>query len=171
MHFSSDMISGTLVNYFTHCRRQAWLFNFGLHLEDTSDAVRKGKWIDRNTFKREKEVEISGERIKADFIDKNRSPIEVHEVKSSKSPRKDHEMQMGFYLERLKAKGVEAVGIIHYPEINRIIRVNLENKKSELEALLSEIVFTMNGECPPRLPLKFCKGCAFFDFCYSIEEN
>ena len=171
MPFSYERISGTLINYFEHCHRQAWLFNLGLHLEDSSNAVQKGIWIDKNTFIREKEVEILGERIKADFINENQTPIEVHEVKASKIPRKDHEFQMGFYLQKLKAKGVEAVGIIHYPEVNKIVRVNLEKIKPDLDATLDAIVLTMNGSCPPRLPMKSCKGCAFYEFCYSIEED
>jgi CRISPR-associated exonuclease Cas4 len=167
MPFSSDRISGTLVNYYLHCHRQAWLFNMGLHVEDLSDSVKKGKWIDRSTFTRKKEIEIAGEHIKADFIDENRSPVEVHEVKASKFPRKDHEFQMGFYLHKLREKGVDAVGIIHYPEINEIIKVNLDDIGTELNKVLEELVSEMNGNCPPRLSFKLCKGCAFSEFCYA----
>lgn len=169
MPFSYDRISGTLVNYYLHCHRQAWLHNIGLHVEDLSDKVKNGKWIDRNTFTRKSEIEIAGERIEADFIDENKSPIEVHEVKASKLPKKDHEFQIGFYLRKLSEKGVNAVGIIHYPEINRIIRVNLDDIKMELDKVIEEMILAMNGDCPPRLPFKLCKGCAFSEFCYSIE--
>lgn len=168
-NFSSDNISGTLVNYYSHCPRQAWLHCNGLHVEDFSDKVKTGRWIDQNTFKRKKEVELSGERIKADFIDESKSPIEVHEVKASSIPKKDHELQVGFYLKRLKMKGVDAVGFIHYPKINKTQKVEFDVIKDKIEKLLIEITFKMNGICPPRLPLKLCKDCSFYEFCYSIE--
>jgi len=169
--FSYEQLSGTLVNYYVHCPRQAWLFNEGLHLEDFSDRVRKGKWIDNNTFKRQKEVEILGEHIKADFVLENRTPIEIHEVKSSKVPRYDHKMQLAFYLQKLKEKGIDAVGVLHYPEINSIERINLSDVYDDLTKTIDAIIKAMNDKCPTRLDRKSCKGCSFFEFCYSIEGD
>lgn len=169
MAFSSDAVTGTLVSYYSHCHRQAWLFNMGLHVEDLSDSVSKGKWIDENTFKRGREFEIMGERIKVDFVLENKIPIELHEVKASKIPRDDHNMQVAFYLLRLKERGVEAMGIIHYPQINKMVKVNLEDNLPIINKMIDDIIATLNGECPPRLPPNLCKGCAYYEFCYSVE--
>ncbi len=169
MSFSYDMVSGTLVNYYSHCPRQAWLFNAGLHVENFSDSVKKGKWVDENTFKRGKEFEIMGERIKADFIVENKTPIELHEIKASKVIRQDHRLQVAFYLLKLKEKGLDAVGIIHYPQLNKVEKVSLENMLHQIKRTVDDIVKTMNGECPARLDSKYCRGCAYYEFCYSIE--
>lgn len=171
MTFSYEDISGTLVNYFGHCRRQAWLFNYGLRLEGTSDTVKMGRYIDQKRFSRKGEVEIAGERMKIDFVEKNTVPIELHEVKASLRKRDEHKLQIGFYLSRLKTKGIDAVGVIHYPEIREKTIVNYEQIEGELEKTYSDIVETMRGACPPRLTRKFCGGCAYYEFCYSTEED
>ena len=171
MTFSFEDISGTLVNYYGHCKRQAWLFNFGVRMESTSDLVRRGKWIDQNTFSKSKEIEFVGERIKADFILKKKNPVEIHEVKSSRNERHDHRLQIAFYLYKLALKNVKSVGFIHYPSIKKIVKVDLADMKFLIEETIAEIVITMQGECPPRLvDRELCRGCSFFNFCYSIDE-
>lgn len=171
MPFSYEQVSGTLVNYYMHCPRQAWLFNSGLQVEYLSDTVGKGKWIDMNAFKRKREAEIAGERIKMDFVVENATPIEIHEVKASRIPRTDHKMQLAFYLKKLKEKNVEAIGVIHYPQINNIVKVTLREMESDLDRKIDEIVSRMNGPCPQRLELRLCRGCAYYEFCYSIEVD
>ena len=37
------MITGTLVNYYHHCKRQCWLFYNKINLEDNSEDVRIGR--------------------------------------------------------------------------------------------------------------------------------
>lgn len=169
--FSYDQISGTLINYYMHCQRQAWLFNSGLHVEDESDAVNMGKIIDKNTFKRTREVEIMGERIKVDFINENKTPVEIHEVKASKIPRNDHKMQLAFYLKKFKERGVSSIGIIHYPQINTVITVTLDDTIEDLNRITSGIITSMNGECPPKIEIKSCRKCAYFEFCYSNGDD
>lgn len=171
MTFSYDDISGTLINYFGHCKRQAWLFNTGIRMEDNSDAVKMGKYIDQRRFSRNNEVEISGERMKVDFVEKDKSPIVIHEVKASVKAREEHKLQIGFYLERLKAIGVDAIGVIHYPEIRDKVTVNLEEIEDVIKKTYADIIDTMNDTCPPRLPKKSCKGCSYYPFCFSIEDD
>lgn len=166
MVFLFENISGTLVNYFSHCKRQAWLFNFGIRMEDDSEMVKKGKYVDQKSFSRKQEIGIDGERIKIDFIDKSKVPIELHEVKVSRKPRDDHRLQLAYYMLLLERKGVSSIGVIHYPEIRETIKVNLNEVRLVLTQTLSEIVEVMNGPCPPRLSIKFCKGCAFLNFCF-----
>ena len=171
MVFLYENISGTLVNYYVHCPRQAWLFNAGVHTEDLSDFVKMGKFIDETSFKRKREIDIEGERVKVDFILENKNPIEIHEVKSSIHPRYEHKLQIAFYLFKLKDKGVESVGVIHYPRLNLIVKVSLDEMVDELKRVLDEIVVALNGTCTEKLNLKFCKKCGFFEFCYSPEES
>ena len=37
------MITGTIVNYYFHCKRQCWLFYNKINLEDNSEDVRIGR--------------------------------------------------------------------------------------------------------------------------------
>ncbi len=167
MVFLYEDISGTLVNYFSHCKRQAWLFNFGIRMEDSSEEVKKGKYVDRKSFSRKQEIDIGGERIKIDFIDKSKTPVELHEVKVSKKPRDDHRLQLAYYMLLLEKRGVPSIGIIHYPEIRVTVSVDLNEVRLVLNHSLDKIVEVMNGPCPPRLAIKLCKGCAFLNFCFA----
>lgn len=167
MVFLYEDISGTLVNYFSHCQRQAWLFNFGIRMEDSSEEVRKGKYVDKKSFSRKQEIDIGGARIKIDFIDKSKVPVELHEVKVSKKPRDDHRLQLAYYMLLMEKRGVPSIGIIHYPEIRETVSVDLNEVRLVLNQTLDKIVEVMNGSCPPRLVIKLCKGCAFLNFCFT----
>ncbi len=170
MHFSSEDISGTLVNYFGHCKRQAWLFTRGMRMERESDLVRKGKWIDEHTFSRSDQVDFISQNIKVDFILKGKDPVEVHEVKSSTIPKNEHKLQLGFYLLKLEQSGIKAVGILNYPEIKKKTTVSLNEVRNELTQNLDNIVTVINGYCPPRLERTKCKGCGYYELCYSNQE-
>ena len=37
------MLTGTIVNYYFHCKRQCWLFYNRINLEDNSEDVRIGR--------------------------------------------------------------------------------------------------------------------------------
>ena len=60
-------ITGTIINYYLHCKRQCWLFMKKINLEDNSEDVRIGRVLHEDKAHSENsEVEI--ENIKADKI-------------------------------------------------------------------------------------------------------
>ena len=171
MHFSYDNLTGTLVNYFGHCKRQMWLFARGFRMERESDLVRKGKWVDENTFLRNTQVNFVGQKIKTDFVVRKEGYVEVHEVKSSQRPKNEHKLQLSFYLLKLEQAGVNAVGILNYPETRETVKVTLEEMRGELVKTIDDIVSVLNGECPQRLERTKCKGCGYYELCYSNQEG
>lgn len=170
MHFSYDNLTGTLVNYFGHCKRQAWLFARGFRMERESDLVRKGKWIDENTFLRNAGVNFLNQNIKTDFVVRKEGYVEVHEVKSSRGLKNEHKLQLGFYLLKLEQAGIRAIGILNYPETRETVKVALEDIRVELTETIEDIISVLNGNCPKRLERTKCKGCAYYELCYSNQE-
>ena len=170
MHFSYENLTGTLVNYFGHCKRQTWLFARGFRMESESDLVRKGKWIDENTFLRNAEVNFVNQNIKTDFVVRKEGYVEIHEVKSSKIPKNEHKLQLAFYLLKLEQAGIRSTGILNYPETRETIKVTLEDIRVELMETIGNIISVLNSNCPKRLERTKCKGCAYYELCYSNQE-
>ncbi|MHB8361109.1 MAG: CRISPR-associated protein Cas4 [Thermoplasmataceae archaeon] len=169
--FSYEDLTGTLLNYYGHCKRQAWLFSRGMTMESDSDRVKLGKWIDENTYKKRNQVELPDKRIKVDFITKGNDGIELHEVKSSKIPKPEHKIQLGFYLLKLEESEVNAIGVLNYPEINKIIKFKLDDIRSETKEAIDSLINILNGACPARLSRSGCRGCAYFELCYSSSGD
>jgi len=171
MHFSFDDLNGTIINYFGHCKRQAWLFSHGVRMESDSDLVRKGKWVDEHTFPRNSQVDFIYQNIRTDFVLKGKDPIEVHEVKSSGKPKNEHKLQLGFYLLKLEQSGINAVGILNYPEARETVKVLLDDIRSELLETIDNTIEVLNEDCPNRLERSKCRGCGYYELCYSNQEG
>ena len=62
-------ITGTMVNYYFHCKRQCWLFANRINLEDNSEDVRVGKILHELKTEGRKNTEISIDNIRVDKID------------------------------------------------------------------------------------------------------
>lgn len=171
MHFSFDDLTGTLVNYFGHCKRQAWLFARGFRMERESDLVRKGKWIDENTFLRNTHVDFVNQNMKTDFVVRKEGYVEVHEVKSSQRPKPEHKLQLGFYLLKLEKRGIRAIGVLNYPETKEAVSITLNEIRDQLMATIENIIPVLNGGCPQRMERSRCKGCGYYELCYSNQEG
>lgn len=155
-------LNGTLIQYFFHCRREFYLRYFGFKPEDT-ELVRIGKLLHR-----EKELlELELDNIKVDNI-KNKV---IYEFKKRKSNEQGAYYQILYYMHILKKKKIPIKkGIIKFIENNRIREVQLNE---EAEKDLMNVINEMNQviaakESPPRLRLKkYCKGCSYFDYCWT----
>lgn len=139
-------------------------------MESESDLVRKGKWIDENTFLRNAEVNFVNQNIKTDFVVRKEGYVEIHEVKSSKIPKNEHKLQLAFYLLKLEQAGIRSTGILNYPETRETIKVTLEDIRVELMETIGNIISVLNSNCPKRLERTKCKGCAYYELCYSNQE-
>ena len=98
-----------------------------------------GQLLHKESYNREKRKERSiDDRSRIDFIDKDGI---LHDVKSSPSMQKAHEMQMLYYLYLLKQKGMpNRKGVINYPRQRRTVAVELTPKKErEVEEAIQEV--------------------------------
>jgi len=161
-------ITGTIVNYYFHCKRQCWLFANRINLEDNSEDVHIGKVLHELKLQDgSSQRELSLENIKLDKITKDY----VVENKKSDADVNAASWQLLYYLKILKDKGVYRKGKIEVDEKNKqdkkahYIELTLE-KEEELEAALKDIRLLIESE---NIPIyKFepkCKKCAYYEYC------
>ncbi|MBA4493254.1 CRISPR-associated protein Cas4 [Paenactinomyces guangxiensis] len=162
-------IGGQHLYYLESCKRQLWLYLKKVDMEEGFESVELGRLIHEETFEREeKEIRIGGFVI--DFISEDGF---IHETKSSKQVKQEHESQPLFYAYYLKnilgfdhIQGVK----IHYPAIKEVVTIPLDQKKNQkIKQKIDEILEVSRLEEMPPLHsnTKLCRKCAYFEFCYS----
>ncbi|MBR6042457.1 MAG: CRISPR-associated protein Cas4 [Paludibacteraceae bacterium] len=169
-------VTGTHFNYYQTCRRKLWLFANGINMEQTSELVFDGKLIHEESYPQrpERYEELSIDGIKIDFYDaKNKI---VHEIKRSDKIEEAHEWQVKYYIFILEQNGIEGVrGVLEYPTLRKTTPIVLsEEDRIKIKAMKDDIENTItSAKCPPKEPMKICKNCSYYDFCYitEIEEE
>ncbi|WP_099469955.1 CRISPR-associated protein Cas4 [Konateibacter massiliensis] len=158
-------ITGVMVYYYAVCKRKLWYFYHEVTMEHDNENVQIGKIIDEGTYLRDdKHINIDNV-INIDFI---RSKKVLHEIKKSNKIEEASILQVKYYLDYLKQRGVEVTAKIDYPLLKKTIEVVLNDDDIvELEAVLLEIQNVVSHECPPTINKKsICKKCAYHDLCY-----
>lgn len=162
------MITGTLINYYIHCKRQCWLHGNRINLEDNSEAVKIGKAIHEIKEQESKNTEIEIDHIKIDKLTKDY----LVEVKKSDADIEAVTYQTLYYLKVLKQKGIDRKGKIEFVEKNKsknkIIYVELtEQEEEKLAQIEEEIKQLLDGEIPKVThKVAKCKKCAYYEYCY-----
>jgi len=165
-------ITGTLINYYFHCKRQCWLFGNRINLEDNSGDVRIGRVLHELKDEEKGSTEISIENIKIDRITKDY----LIEIKKSDADIKAVKWQVLLYLKKLKDKGINKKGKIEFIEKNKqdkkIHYIELTDEyEKELIELSNKINNLLAAECPSPLIQQAkisnkCKKCAYYSYCY-----
>jgi len=142
-------ITGTLINYYFHCKRQCWLFGNRINLEDNSEDVRIGRVLHELKDEKKGNTEISIENIKIDRITKDY----LIEIKKS-----DADIEAVKWQENKQDKK------IHYIELT-------DECEKELIELSDKINNLLAAKCPPPLIQQVkvsnkCKKCAYYNYCY-----
>ena len=174
----TQRLTGTQLNYLLVCHRKLWLFSHGIQMERENEDVQIGKQIGAQAYGREdKEINLENTAV-LDWVEHKPSDdgvLTVHEIKKSRAMSEAHRLQMLFYLDFLKSKGVEARGLIDYPEIKQREQVELDAPGQALlaQARLDAAAIIGSEAVPPRLDeinpkkIAFCQKCAYYEFCYS----
>ncbi|MTK12828.1 MAG: CRISPR-associated protein Cas4 [Clostridiaceae bacterium] len=161
-------ITGTIINYYFHCKRQCWLHGNRINLEDNSEEVRIGKVLHELKAEGKKNTEISIDNIKIDKI----TDEYLIEIKKSDADIEAVKWQVLLYLKKLKEKGIERKGKIEFGEKNKqdkkIIYIELtEENEKELEKFLGGINNLLEEKSPPNAEFKAkCKKCAYYEYCF-----
>lgn len=160
-------ITGTLVNYYFHCKRQCYLHGNKLNLEDNSENVKIGKVIHEKELQG-KNSEILIDSIKIDKLTKEY----LTEVKKSDADIDAASWQLLYYLKVLKEKGIERKGKLEFYEKKKsekktwILELTPE-KEQLLNQYLQEIeTLILSNQIPDRLDKTSCKKCSYFEYCY-----
>ena len=163
--FSKDQITGTLVNYYVSCKREAWLYAHQIHADQEDENVLMGKAL--ADIKEQDLQEFAFGNLKFDKLSKQRGHYLITEYKKSLKNELAGKMQLLFYIYLLKTglnlkevKGKLISG-------KKVILVEGSSENFALiEQILCEISALANLEKPPKFTsCKFCQNCAYHDYC------
>jgi CRISPR-associated exonuclease Cas4 len=161
-------ITGTMVNYYFHCKRQCWLFANRINLEDNSEDVRVGKILHELKTEGRKNTEISIDNIRVDKIDNTY----ITEIKRSDADMDAVKWQTLYYIKTLKDKGILRKGKIEIIEKKHtektIIYIELDEKlEQQLAIIMEEMEDLIAFSEPPSVKLEpKCKKCAYYEYCF-----
>lgn len=162
-------ITGTIVNYYFHCKRQCWLFANRVNFEDNSEDVHIGRVlheIRKQDGKNDAEVAIDS--IKVDSIGEEY----ITEMKKSDADLTAAKWQLILYLKILKDKGIERKGKLEVLEKNKQSRkYHIYELTAEVEAELGETIKKIeklmeSSHAPYREESKKCNKCAYYEYCF-----
>lgn len=168
-NFENLKVQGVKFNYYFICKRKLWLFSNGITMENESERVSLGKLLHEKSYgyKEEKKEKLIDETIKLDILEEDT----VREVKITSSMKNSDRMQLLYYLYYLKQLGINKKGTLNYVKEKKVEEVVLdESSEKIIENTLIKINEILKLEKPPKVEkLKYCKKCAYYEFCY-VEE-
>lgn len=161
-------INGTLIWYMGICQRQVWLMSHGIVPDQENDFLFLGKFLHENSYKRDHK-EVSFENLKFDLIDSDEGNIVIGEVKKSSSSKDSAELQLKYYLYRLRKHGYNVRGILSFPSERKRINIELtEEDYREIEAIENDVKNIVSQQKPPKaVKIKRCKNCAYAEQCWA----
>jgi len=163
------MITGSLIESFLICERQAWLMAHQVTPDQDHPYLEIGRLIDEESFTEEKK-KISLENMIIDLIKTENKTLIIGEIKKSSKAQDMAKLQLAFYLYSLKNNyGIKVDGILIFPKEKRRVRVILDKELEEkIEDTIKKVEILIYRERPP-LPQKipYCKLCAYREFCWS----
>jgi len=159
-------ITGTEMAYLYICPRKLWLFHNGIRPENEHVNVQIGRLIQETTFSHhEKEIPL-GEIGVIDWAEFKHGRI--HETKKGKCPGDAEIAQTRYYLWWLRRNGANIdTCIIHYPKQKETKELKWDDSMSiDVENDLKCAREIIGLTVPPEFKeLKYCRSCAYFDFC------
>ena len=161
-------ITGKELEYLYVCPRKLWLFHHGIRPEMENQNVQIGLQIGEETFQRERKELKLGEIGVVDWAELRHGVI--HETKKGRCPRNAEVAQVRYYLWWMRNQGINVSRcIIHYP-IQRTTREIewQESMDAEVRDDLKRAREIVARASPPAFEeRKWCRGCAYRDYCMS----
>ncbi|HQG58739.1 MAG TPA: CRISPR-associated protein Cas4 [bacterium] len=160
-------INGTMINYYSICQRSVWYLIHGLEAAQDHPFLEIGRFITQESYTRSKK-EVVFENLKIDLVKKENNDVVVAEIKKSSKAKKSAQLQLAYYLYRLKEIGLIAQGELLFPKEKKREKVLLTKElESTLQAVLLDIEEISKREKPPDLKkITYCRNCAYRDFCW-----
>jgi len=162
-------ITGTLVWYYVICPRECWLMAHQLEPEHENDLLAEGRLNTEAHYEREeKEITLPG-GVKVDKVRREDGKLVLGEIKKSSKFLPAAKLQLAYYLWVLEQEGVAAVGEVLVPEERKREEVVLDGElRDELMRALERIPRLIDQPTPPPAKwIRYCKSCAYAEFCWS----
>ncbi|HHW07565.1 MAG TPA: CRISPR-associated protein Cas4 [Clostridia bacterium] len=161
-------VTGTLMWYYYICHREVWLM--ARHVEPESDHahLELGRFLQETAYPRDKKEVLVG-HLKFDLVRKKDGQWIIGEVKKSSKYEKSATMQLALYLYELRELGIEAQGELLFPEEKKRLTVALNSQlEAEIEKAKRDILrIAYQDMPPPPVKGKYCRNCAYGDFCWA----
>ncbi len=161
-------IGGSLLASFLVCQRQAWLSYHGIEGDHDNDFLREGTYIHEEAYKRNKNSQtIGGSNI--DTTKTKEGKLIIGEVKKSSHCIEAARMQLAYYLYELKEVGVEATGVLQFPQEKKTEEVVLTKElEEELKTYLEKLQEMFQIALPPKaIWKKYCETCSYCESCWA----
>jgi CRISPR-associated exonuclease Cas4 len=161
-------VTGTLVWYYYICERQVWLLAHQVVPDQDHEGITLGRFIHEHTYKREKKEVLLGP-AKIDVVGTKDGRLVVGEVKKSSRSARSARMQLLFYLDELRKRGIDAYGELRFPKEKRREKIELtQEAMQELTDARRKILEIMYLPKPPEAKkTKYCRDCAYAELCWA----
>lgn len=160
--------NGTLVWFYKICKREVWLMSKNILPDQMDENIDLGRFIHENSYQR-KEKEVLFGNVKFDVVFENEDKLVIGETKKTSKYENASKYQLAYYLFVLKDSGINAEGVLLYPEEKKRTKVILTKElEDELKDIIKEIEEIQEKDIPPELKkINFCKNCGYREYCYS----
>lgn len=161
-------INGTLIWYYNICKRQVWLMSHGIIPDQHDENIDLGRFIHDNYYKRNNK-EIRFGNVVFDVMYEKGNELIIGEVKKSSTFENASRWQLLFYLRVLKEAGINAKGVLCYPEERKRIEIELDEENfKKLDCMIKDIEKIILLPTPQKAEkCRYCRNCAYKEYCFS----
>lgn len=160
--------NGTLIWFYNICKKEVWFMSHGIVPDQSDENIDLGRFIHEFSYKRD-DKEISFGSIKFDVIFQSKKELVIGETKKSSKYEEASKWQLMYYLKVLNDAGINAKGVLLYPQERKRKDINLDDKaKNELDEMAKEIEKITNNDIPPEIKNnKYCAKCGYREYCFA----
>ncbi|MBZ4663988.1 MAG: cas4 [Caloramator sp.] len=161
-------VNGTLIWYYNICKREVYLISHGILPNQDDENIDIGRFIHENYYRRN-EKEIRFGNVVFDVMYQNQNKLIIGETKKSSKFLEASKWQLLYYLKILNEAGIDAKGVLQYPEERRRVEVELTDENIiKLKKMEEEIINIIESPLPPKVEeCVYCKNCAYREYCYA----
>jgi len=164
-----NLIAPYIFQAYLTCHRETWLEYHAIHSDQDHEYLALGRLIHETSYERHRKEIFIDQLLKIDLF---RGEL-VAEVKKSSRHMEAARLQLAYYLYYLKhEKGLNFDGILLFPKERKTEKIKLvPDLEEKIETIISEIKDLVKLPKPPSVRrIKYCRTCAFREFCWSSEE-
>ncbi|SHI82143.1 CRISPR-associated protein Cas4 [Lutispora thermophila] len=162
------VVNGTLIWYYAICKREVWLMSRNITPDQKDTNIEIGRFLHETYYNRSKK-EIEFGNVKFDVLVNTKDELVIGETKKTSKFEEASTMQLLYYIRELRRAGINAKGVLLYPEERKRVEVEFtEEKNMLLEKAEDEIGRIINDATPPPVVKnKYCKSCGYREYCYA----
>lgn len=161
-------VNGTMLWYYNICKREVWLMSREIVPDQDNENIDYGRFLHEHSFKRN-DKEISFGNVKFDVVFHSKNELIIGETKKTSKYQEASKWQLMYYLKVLNDAGINAKGVLLYPEEKKRVNVELDEiSLNKLEIMSNEIENISQLESPPEVNNNpFCKNCGYKEYCFA----